>query len=86
MKSTEKNNRNQKTSNLPLSIGAGARFGLKIGAIAVGFCLFGSGFIWVVLALFFCSNLLRGYLILFALFRGADRLFFLSLVFNLLIL
>lgn len=60
MKSTEKNNRNQKTSNLPLSIGAGVRFGLKIGAIAVGFCLFGSGFIWVVLALFFCSNLLRG--------------------------
>lgn len=62
MKSTEKNNRNQKTSNLPLSIGAGVRFGLKIGAIAVGFCLFGNGFLWVVLALFFCSNLLRGIL------------------------
>lgn len=62
MKSTEKNNRNQKTSNLPLSIGAVVRFGLKIGAISVGLYIFGRGFIWIVLALFFCSNLLRGIL------------------------
>ena len=36
--------------------------------------------------LVFLLESLAGYLILFALFRGADRLFFLSLVFNLLIL
>lgn len=61
MKSTTKNNRNQKTSNLPLSIGTGARAAAQLGAIVLGFHLFGSGFLWVVLALLFCSNLLRGF-------------------------
>ncbi len=60
MKSTTKNNRNQKTSNLPLSIGTGARAAAKVGAAILGFHLFGNGFLWVVLALLFCSNLLRG--------------------------
>lgn len=60
MKSTTKNNRNQKTSNLPHSIGTGARAAAKVGAAILGFHLFGSGFLWVVLALLFCSNLLRG--------------------------
>lgn len=62
MKSIEKNNRKPKTSTLPLSIGAGVRAGLKIGAVALGFYLFGSGFVWAVLALMFCYNLLRGIL------------------------
>lgn len=60
MKSTTKNNRNQKTSNLPLSIGTGVRAAAKVGAAILGFHLFESGFLWVVLALLFCSNLLRG--------------------------
>ncbi len=60
MKSTTKNNRNQKTSNLPHSIGTGARAAAQLGAAVLGFHLFGSGFLWVVLALLFCSNLLRG--------------------------
>ena len=60
MKSTTKNNRNQKTSNLPHSIGTGARAASQLGAAFLGFHLFGSGFLWVVLALLFCSNLLRG--------------------------
>lgn len=60
MKSTENKNRNQKTSNLPLSMGAGLRAGLKIGAVALGFYLFGSGFVWVVLAFLFCYDILRG--------------------------
>ena len=60
MKSTTKNNRNQKTSNLPLSIGTGARAAAKVGAAILGFHLFGNGFLWVVLAVLFCSNLLRG--------------------------
>ena len=62
MKSTENKNRNQKTSNLPLSIGAGVRAGLKIGAVVLGFYLFGSGFVWVVLAFLLCYNILRGIL------------------------
>lgn len=60
MKSTTKNNRNQKTSNLPLSIGSGVRAAAQLGAAVLGFHLFGNGFLWVVLALLFCSNLLRG--------------------------
>lgn len=47
MKSTENKNRKPKTSNLPLSMSAGLRAGLKIGAVALGFissgaALFGS--------------------------------------------
>ena len=57
MKSTTKNNRNQKTSNLPHSIGSGARAAAQLGAAILGFHLFGNGFLWVVLALLFCSNL-----------------------------
>ena len=62
MKSIEKNNRKPKTSNLPLGIGAGIRAGLKIGAVALGFYLFGSGFVWVVLAFLLCYDILRGIL------------------------
>ena len=61
MKSTTKNNRNQKTSNLPLSIGTRVR-----AAAILGFHLFGNGFLWVVLALLFCSNLLRGFSCMFS--------------------
>lgn len=60
MKSTENMNRNQKTSDLPLGIGAGLRAGLKIGAVALGLYLFGSGFVWVVLAFLLCYDILRG--------------------------
>lgn len=62
MKSTENKNRKPKTSNLPLSIGAGLRAGLKIGAVALGFYLFGSGFVWAIWAFVFCYNILRGIL------------------------
>lgn len=37
MKSTTKNNRNQKTSNLPLSIGSGVRAAAKVVAAILGF-------------------------------------------------
>lgn len=63
MNSTEKNKKwNQKTSYLPLGIGGGLRAGLKIGAVALGFYLFGSGFVWGVLAFLFCYDILRGIL------------------------
>ena len=81
MKSTENKNRNQKTSNLPLSMGAGARAGLKIGAIALGFYLFGSGFVWVVLASLLCYNILRG--ILSCLFSLVVLIGFFSFLFSL---
>ena len=60
MKSTTKNNRTQTTSTLPHSIGSGARAAAHLGAAVLGFHLFGNGFLWVVLAVLFCSNLLRG--------------------------
>ena len=60
MKSTTKNNRNQKTSNLPLSIGSGVRAAAKVGVAILGFHLFGSGFLWVVLGFTFCYDILRG--------------------------
>ena len=60
MRNEEKNKWKQKSSNLPLSIGTGARAAAKVGAAILGYHLFGSGFLWVVLALLFCSNLLRG--------------------------
>ena len=62
MENTEKKNRKPKTSNLPLSIGAGLRAGLKIGTVALGFYLFGSGFVWSALASLLCYNILRGIL------------------------
>ena len=62
MENTEKKNRKPKTSNLPLSIGTGLRAGLKIGAVALGFHLFGSGFVWGVLAFLLCYDILRGIL------------------------
>lgn len=80
MKSTEKRNRNQKTSNLPLSIAASLRAGLKIGAVALGFHLFGSGFLWAVLAFLFCYDLLRG--ILSCLFSLVVLIGFLTFLFT----
>lgn len=63
MRSTEKNKKwNQKTSALPLGIGTSWLSWLKFGAVALGFYLFGSGFVWVVLAFPFCHNILRGIL------------------------
>ena len=81
MKSTENKNRKPKTSNLPLSMSAGLRAGLKIGAVALGFHLFGSGFIWAVLALVFCYDILRG--ILSCLFSLGILIGFLTFLFTL---
>ena len=80
MKSTENKNRKPKTSNLPLSIGTGLRAGLKIGAVVLGFHLFGNGFIWVVLAVLFCYNILWG--ILSCLFSLVVLIGFFSFLFS----
>lgn len=82
MRSTEKNKKwNQKTSNLPLGIGASWLSWLKFGAAALGFCLFGSGFVWVVLAFLLCYDILRG--ILFCLASLIVLIGFFSFLFSL---
>ena len=56
MRSIEKNNRKRESSNLPFSIGLVA----KIGAVALGFYLWGGAFVWVVLGFVFAYRVLRG--------------------------
>lgn len=54
MRNEEKNKWKQKSSNLPLGIKA------KVGAVALGFHVWGIDFIWVVLGFTFCYDILRG--------------------------
>ena len=62
MKSTENKNRKPKTSNLPLSMSAGLRAGLKIGAVALGFISSGAALFGSFWSFLFCYDLLRGIL------------------------
>lgn len=57
MRTTEKNKRKQESINLPFSI----KWVVKILAVAVGFYVWGVEFIWVVLDVYFCWNILRGF-------------------------
>lgn len=54
MRNEEKNKWKQKSSNLPLGIK------VKVGAVALGFHVWGIDFIWVVLGFTFCYDILRG--------------------------
>jgi len=56
MRTIEKNNRKQESIDLPFSIG----LVVKILAAAVGFYVWGIDFIWVVLGVVFCWNILKG--------------------------
>lgn len=56
MRTIEKNNRKQESFNLPFSI----KSGVKILATVVGFYVWGVEFIWVVLGVYFCWNIIRG--------------------------
>ena len=58
MRSIEKNNRKQESSNLPFNI----KLGVKLVATALGFYVWGFGFVWVVLGWLFCYRILRGIL------------------------
>ena len=62
MRSTEKNKRKQKSSNLPLGIGSSWTAWVLVGAVALGFYEWGEGFLWVVLGFVFCRNILLGIL------------------------
>ena len=56
----EKNKWKQKSSNLPLGIKAKVGLAVKVGAVALGFHVWGIDFIWVVLGFTFCYDILRG--------------------------
>lgn len=60
MRNEEKNKWKQKSSNLPLGIKAKVGLAVKIGAVALGFHVWGIDFIWVVLGFTFCYDILRG--------------------------
>lgn len=57
MRSIEKN-RKQRSTYLPISI----KLVVKIALVALGFCVWGTGFIWVLVGLYFLLPLLRGIL------------------------
>ena len=50
MRNEEKNKWKQKSSNLPLGIKAKVGLAVKVGAVALGFHVWGIDFIWVVWA------------------------------------
>lgn len=56
MRSIAKNRK--QGSNLPISI----KLVVKIGLVALGFCVWGTGFIWALVGLYFFLPLLRSIL------------------------
>ena len=56
MRNEEKNKWKQKSSNLPLGIKAKVGLAVKVGAVALGFHVWGIDFIWVVLGFTFCMT------------------------------
>ena len=56
MRTIEKIQRKQESINLPSSI----KLVVKIVATAVGFYVWGMDFIWVILGVVFCWNILKG--------------------------
>ena len=60
MRNEEKNKWKQKSSNLPLGIKAKVGLAVKVGAVTLGFHVWGIDFIWVVLGFTFCYDILRG--------------------------
>lgn len=58
MKTTAEKNMKQRTFNHPISI----RLILKIALILLGYSVFGMGFIWALVGLYFFFEVLRGIL------------------------
>lgn len=56
MRTIEKIQRKQESINLPTSM----KLVVKIVATAVGFYVWGMDFIWVILGVVFCWNILKG--------------------------
>lgn len=60
MRSTEKN-RKQRSTYLPISI----KLVVKIALVALGFCVWGIGFIWALVGVYFFLPVIRGILTFF---------------------
>lgn len=58
MRSIEKNRKQRPTAYLPISI----KLVVKIALGVLGFCVWGTGFVWVLVGLYFFLHLLRGIL------------------------
>jgi hypothetical protein len=58
MRSLEKNRKQRPTAYLPISI----KLVVKIALGVLGFCVWGTGFVWVLVGLYFFLPLLRGIL------------------------
>lgn len=58
MRSIEKNRKQRPTAYLPISI----KLVVKIALVGLGFCVWGSGFIWALVGLCFFLPVLRGIL------------------------
>lgn len=58
MRSIEKNRKQRPTAYLPISI----KLVVKIALVVLGFCVWGSGFIWALVGLYFFLPVLRGIL------------------------
>jgi len=58
MRNIEKNRKQRPTAYLPISI----KLVLKIALVILGFCVWGTGFIWALVGLYFFLPLLRAIL------------------------
>lgn len=58
MRSIEKNRKQRPTAYLPISI----KLVVKIALGVLGFCVWGTGFVWALVGLYFFLPLLRGIL------------------------
>jgi len=74
MRSTEKN-RKQRSTYLPISI----KLVVKIVLVALGFCVWGAGFIWTLVGLYLFLPVIRGILCFFV-GMGAIILFILAML------
>jgi UPF0716 family protein affecting phage T7 exclusion len=75
MRSIEKNRK--QGSNLPISI----KLVVKIVAVALGFCVWGTGFIWALVGLYLFLPILRGILSVLVGFAAIILFLFILLTF-----
>ena len=75
MRSTEKNRKQRPTADHPISI----KWVLKIVLAVLGFCVWGTGFIWALVGLYLFLPVIRGILSFFV-GMGAIILFILAML------
>ena len=75
MRNIEKNRKQRPTAYLPISI----KLVLKIVLAVLGFCVWGTGFIWALVGLYLFLPVIRGILYVFV-GMGAISLFILAML------